>query len=310
MAHKISIIIPCYFNEENIPITTKKLQETEKIFNEEAFFEYVFIDDGSEDNTLKKLIEFKYSQKKSDIKIIKLTGNFGSYNAISAGLNYATGDCNVVLSADLQDPPELIKKMYDYWKLGNKLVIANRNEREDPFFNKIIANFFHKLVKAIAIKNIPKGGFDFVLFDKKILDEIKKMDHQNTHLFYLISSLKYDYVSISYKRLKRTLGKSRWTFSKKVKLFIDTFVGFSYVPLRMISLFGFIFGLMSIAYSIYIVFNKLRNNIAIEGWSSLMMVVLFVSSFQMISIGILGEYLWRTLDSSRKRPNYIIEKII
>lgn len=308
MKNKISYIIPCYFNEGNIPVTTKKLIDIEKDFDDQFNFEYVFVDDGSEDNTLNELIKFR-DKHLDKVKIVKLTGNFGTFNAILAGMNHTTGDCSVILSADLQDPPELIPKMVKHWLGGIKLVIANRDSREDSFIQKIISNLFHNLIRKFAIKNIPKGGFDLILFDKKISQQIIKMNQKNTHLIYLISTLKYDYVSIPYTRKKREIGKSKWTFSKKIKLFIDTFVSFSFLPLRLISIGGIILGGGAITYAVFIIVNKIQGNIQMSGWSATMVTLLMVSSFQMIATGILGEYLWRTLDASRNRPNYIIDKI-
>ncbi|MBK7683384.1 MAG: glycosyltransferase [Bacteroidetes bacterium] len=132
---KLSIIIPCYYSEHNIPVTTKELIENEKVFPSDVEFEYIMVDDGSKDNTIEKLKEFK-NQHPNKVKIVKLSGNFGSYNAIQAGMKYAEGDVNVVIAVDLQDPPELMLKMYNYWLNGIKLVVANRNEREDSFFSK------------------------------------------------------------------------------------------------------------------------------------------------------------------------------
>ncbi len=306
----ISIIIPCYFNEDNIPTTTNKLLQNEKLFENEVNFQYIFIDDGSKDNTWQTLLNFHAAQPNGKVKLIKLSGNFGSYNAILAGMKYATGDCNVVISADLQDPPELIYKLYDHWRKGIKLVIANRTDRSDPLFSKIFAQIFQKLIKKYALKNLPDGGFDFVLFDKQLKEEVVEMDEKNTNTLYLFTWMKYEYVTIPYQRLKREAGKSRWTFSKKLKLFIDSFVSFSFLPIRLITILGFILGIISIIYSVIILINKFTGNIQIEGWSALMIVVLLVSSFQMIALGVLGEYIWRTLDASRKRPNYIIDKII
>ena len=308
MSNKISFLIPCYFNELNIPVTTKALIENESNFSTSTQFEYIFIDDGSKDNTLKELMAFrdKFHEK---VKIIKLTGNFGAFNAISAGLKFSTGDCNIILTADLQDPIELIPKMFSYWENGIKLVIANRENRQDSYLQNIFSNFFHFIIRKFALKSVPKGGFDLILFDKKILNQIKSMNHQNTHLIYLISSLKYDYISIPYTRLKRELGRSKWTLSKKIKLFIDTFVSFSYFPLRLISVTGIFLGFFSVFYAVFILYNRLQENIVIEGWSTNMIAFLLISSFQMISIGIIGEYLWRTLESTRNRPNYIIDEV-
>jgi polyisoprenyl-phosphate glycosyltransferase len=306
--NKISFIIPCYYNEENLPETIAVLIANEKLFPADVAFEYVMIDDGSKDNTLNLLLEFK-GKYQDKVRVLKLSGNFGSYNAILAGMNYATGDCNVILAADLQDPPELIPEMYEHWKNGVKLVIANRKDREEPYMQKVFSNLYHRLIKNLALHNVPDGGYDLVLFDKKLRDEVVKIDESNTNQLYLLSWLKYDYVNIPYVRKKREIGKSKWTLQKKIKLFIDSFVSFSFFPIRLISAMGLILGLISFLYGIFIVIARLTGLVPIQGWAALMAVLLFVSSFQMIALGIIGEYVWRALDAARKRPNFVIEKI-
>lgn len=304
---KLSIVIPCYFNEGNIPLTTAELISNENHFPDDLDFEYVLVDDGSKDNTYNELLKFR-EKFPSKVKIIKLAGNVGSYNAILAGLHYASGDCNVILTADLQDPPELIPKMYQYWLNGIKFVIANRTDREESWSQKFFSNTFHKLMKKLALKNIPEGGFDLVLFDKQLRDEAVKMSENNAHLIYLLAWLNFDYVSIPYVRRKREIGKSRWTPQKKIKLFIDSFVSFSFFPIRVISVMGIILGIAAFLYGLFVIIAKLTGLISLAGWTSIMVVLLFVSSFQMISLGIIGEYVWRSLDAARNRPNFIVDR--
>lgn len=305
---KISFIIPCYYNELNIPNTSNELLKNETNFPEGTEFEYVLVDDGSKDKTLNELLQFQKKHPEK-VTVVKLSRNFGAYNAILAGLSKATGDCNVVVTADLQDPIELIPNMYDYWQKGIKLVIGNRQNRKDPFFTKLFAVIFQFLIRKFALPSIPKGGFDFVLFDKQLKDQVLKIDEKNSNSLYLLVWMKHDYVNIPYIREKRDAGESRWTFSKKIKLLVDSFVAFSFLPIRLISLLGFVLGFAAILYSFYIIYLKLSGNIEVQGWATLMLVFLFVSSFQMVSLGILGEYLWRTLDASRNRPTYVIENI-
>jgi len=305
---KLSIIIPCYFNGENIPITKQRLLENEELFEKDVTFEYVMVDDGSKDNTVEELIKFKNEQP-GKVKIIKLAGNVGSYNAILAGMKYATGDCCVVIAADLQDPPELMVKMYGHWKNGIKLVVGNRADRDESFFQKAFSNTYHKLIQKFALKNIPDGGFDYVFFDKLLKDEVVKINEKNTNTLYLLAWLNYDMVCIPYTRLKRGVGKSRWTLQKKIKLFIDSFISFSYVPLKFISVTGIVLGLIAFIYSLFIIVMKFSGNIDQTGWSSMMVVILFVSSFQMIGLGIIGEYVWRNLEASRNRPVYVVDEV-
>lgn len=306
---KISIIIPCYFNEANIPITLNELFQTESLFPSDVSFEYVMVDDGSKDQTLAELKKIKQAHPHK-ITIVKLSGNFGSYNAIQAGMRYATGDCNVVITADLQDPPELMVKMYDYWTRGIKLVVANRSEREDSFTSRFFAEQYQKLIKKYALPNLPKGGFDYCLFDKQLREQVVSMNEKNTNSLYLLMWLNYDYVSIPYTRRKRTIGQSSWTVKKKIKLFIDSFVSFSYTPLRFITVSGIILGLLSLCYALFVVVAKVTGKVDVQGWSTLMVVFLLVSSFQMIAIGIIGEYLWRNLEASRNRPPYIVDEVL
>ena len=305
---RLSIIIPCYYNEENIPVTTAALLENEKLFSQDVEFEYVMVDDGSKDGTLNALLRFE-SENPGKVKVVKLVTNVGSYNAIVAGMEQATGDVNVVITADLQDPPELMPKMYAYWKKGIKLVIANRQERKEGVFKNIFASTFHYLIKHFALSNMPDGGFDYVLFDRMVREEVVKMKEKNTNSLFLMIWLGFDYVSIPYTRIERKIGKSRWTLKKKLKLFVDSFVSFSFLPIRAITTTGFVLGFCAFLYGLFVVFAKITGLVALTGWSSMMMVLLFVSSFQMISLGVLGEYLWRTLDASRNRPNYLIDKV-
>ncbi|MDX5345809.1 MAG: glycosyltransferase family 2 protein, partial [Hymenobacteraceae bacterium] len=289
---KLSIIIPCYFNEDNIPVTSRELIANEANFPEGTEFEYILVDDGSKDNTLQRALEFK-QQYPDKVKVIKLAGNVGSYNAVIAGMEYATGDCNVIIAADLQDPPELMAKMMQHWQQGYKLVIGNRQDREESFSQKLFSNTFHKMMRKFALKNIPEGGFDYVFFDKQIREELLKIKENNSNVFYLMSWMGYDYVNIPYTRKKREIGKSRWTLKKKIKLLVDSFVAFSFFPIRAISVIGFILGLIAFLYGLYIVIARITGAIDIEGWSALMVALLFVSSFQMIALGIIGEYIWR-----------------
>ena len=305
---KLSIIVPCYFNEHNIPTTVSELISNEAHFQDELEFEYIFVDDGSGDGTLKALLRAQ-TQYPDRIKVVELASNVGSYNAIVAGMAYATGDCTAIITADLQDPPELLVQMYSYWQQGFRLVIGNRQDREETGAQKWLANLFHSMMKRFALPNIPPGGFDFVLFDRQVREQVLQMQERNSNVFYLMTWLGHTYVNIPYVRRKRQIGRSRWTLQKKVKLFIDSFLSFSFLPIRIISITGLVLGLSALLYGVYIVFWRLANPNEPAGWTTLMVVMLLVSAFQMTALGIIGEYVWRGLDAARSRPLYVVKQV-
>lgn len=305
---KLSIIIPCYFNEANVPVTTQALVANEARFPPEVTFEYVLVDDGSGDGTVAALHAFR-QQYPDRVRVVELAGNVGSYNAIVAGMAHATGDCNVIITADLQDPPELMVQMYAYWQQGIKLVIGNRQDRQEGAVTKLLANVFHHLMRRFALPNIPSGGFDYVLFDQQIREHIVRLQERNSNLFYLMTWLGYDYINIPYVRSRREIGHSRWTLSKKVKLFLDSFLAFSFFPIRAISAVGITLGGIALIYGIYLVALRLSGVQEPAGWTMLMVVLLFVSAFQMMALGIIGEYVWRGLDVARHRPLYVVKAV-
>ncbi len=305
---KLSVIIPCYYNEDNIPVTVRELIANEANFPPGVSFEYVMVNDGSEDGTLQALLDFRAAHP-GKVRVVELAGNVGSYNAIVAGMAQATGDCMAIITADLQDPPELMVPMYAYWQQGFKLIIGNRQDREETGLQQLLAKIFHHLMKKIALSNIPDGGFDFVFFDRQVAEHIIALQERNSNLFYLMVWLGYPYVNIPYVRRKRQIGKSRWTLKKKAKLFIDSILAFSFFPIRAISVVGLVLGLAAFGYGLYIIGLRLFGSQEPEGWSALMVVLLFVSAFQMTALGVIGEYVWRGLDAARKRPLYVVKDV-
>lgn len=305
---RLSIIIPCYYNEANIPVTMQELLANEARFPADVEVEYVLVDDGSGDNTVQALLAFQ-RQLPERVRVVELAGNVGSYNAIVAGMAHATGDCMVIITADLQDPPELMVRMLEYWRQGLKLVIGNRQDREETGLQKAFANLFHYLMKRLALRNIPDGGFDYVLFDRQVATEVLRLQERNSNVFYLMIWLGYAYVNIPYVRQKRKIGKSRWTLQKKIKLFIDSLLSFSFSPVRAISAVGLSLGLIAVLYGFYIIGLRLMSPNEPQGWTTLMVVLLFVSAFQMVALGVIGEYVWRGLDAARNRPLYVVKEL-
>ena len=303
-----SIVVPVYQNEANLDDTIPKLLSLKaKLPNYDL--ELIFVDDGSTDNSYKLLVKY-YEANKESIKIVKMTKNFGQTAAIQAGLKVASGDCAGIISTDLQDPPELFLEMINKWERGTSLVIAEREKREENIIQIFISNLYWKMVQNYAVNKFPSGGFDFCLLDKKIISDVNKINEKNCTIFILIFSLGYPYEIIYYTRKKRIHGKSQWTFSKKIKLFIDTFVSFSYLPIRGISYLGVGISILSFFYGLYIGLNKLIYGSAYEGWTTIVVLISSLGGLILLTLGIIGEYLWRILDEVKKRPNYVIEEIL
>ena len=214
----------------------------------------------------------------------------------------ATGDCLTVISADLQDPPEMICDMAREWEAGSKVVLAVRKKRNDPLFVKLTSALFYWLMKRFVMSDMPSGGFDFFLIDKQVAGLVSRLQEKNTSLAGLILWLGFDRKIIYYNREKRDLGKSMWTFRKRFKYFIDSITAFSYLPLRLASVLGVVISLFGFLYIGYIFYLYFFVMIAPPGWSAIMVVVLFVSGIQLIMLGVIGEYLWRNFDETRKRP--------
>jgi len=303
---KLSIVIPVYYNEENLPDTIPRLLALRDKISYEL--ELVFVDDGSKDRSLEILLKYQEMHPKN-ILVVKLTRNFGSFAAVQAGLLKTTGDCIGVISADLQDPPELLIEMVKNWEKGSKAVFAVRFERDDPKLSKLFSNVYYSIFRRFAIAGYPKGGFDFVLVDRQIVNDINSIYEKNTNIMTLVYWLGYSYVTIPYKRKKREKGKSRWTIGKRIKLAIDSFVGFSYFPIRLLSGLGLIFAFSAFIYGGIVFYNWWAGKIPVEGWTALMIMLTFTAGIQMIMLGVLGEYLWRILDQARKRPIYVIDSI-
>jgi glycosyltransferase involved in cell wall biosynthesis len=222
---KISVIIPCYFNEGNIPVTFKALLASERAFSPETSFEYIFVDDASKDGTLTELHQIRQTDPQR-VKIIVLSENVGSYAAICAGFEYATGDCLVVISADLQDPPEIMVEMYTNWSQGYPVILAVRQRRNDPMFTKLAASTFHGLLRMSGLKSLPNGGFDYCLFDRSLVPEILKRHSCGVNTLLLLLTLEKKVAQIPYERRKREIGRSRWSFGKRLRLAVLTWLYF------------------------------------------------------------------------------------
>jgi len=301
---KISIIIPVYYNQDNLLPLYADLKT--KVLDVLACdYEIIFVDDGSGDRSYEVMTQL--AQIDPHILTLKLSRNFGEHAAILAGLSRCTGTCAIRKAADLQDPSELVLEMFDRYKAGNKVVLAVREGRDEPAYQKFASSLYTLTMRKLALPNMPKGGFDCFLIDRQVIDILNEMKEKNTSLMAQILWCGFKTDNVYYQRQKRRIGKSRWTVQKKVKLFIDSLLGFSYFPVRFISVVGLLSFLGSMIWMLGIFVDSLMNRITVEGYTSLMMMLLMTFGVTMLSLGILGEYLWRMFDATRKRPPFIIE---
>lgn len=304
---KISIVIPCYFNELNIPETYQVIKRDVLDKRKDIDFEIVCVDDGSKDKTLDELK--KVQAIDSRIRIVKLSKNFGEFRAIVAGMSVAKGDAVAVMSADLQDPPRLIVDFIKNWEEGHKVVIAARSKRNEPWLKNFLANTYYKIVRALVVEDYPKQGFDFFLIDKSVKNILVNMQEKNSSIYVQLIWTGFTPKVIEYTRENREKGVSMWTYRKRINLFIDTFIVFSYKPIRMITFFGIIMSIFGFIFAVYSLYDTLVNGVVAQGWASLMVAVLVIGGIQLIMLGLIGEYVWRNLDETRKRPLYIIDEI-
>lgn len=305
MKNKISFIIPVYRNEGSIMPTYDKVSALFKNGVLDFEYELCFIDDGSDDKSLEELKQLR--AKDTQVKIISFSRNFGQVPAIIAGLKVVSGNAVIIMSADLQEPVELISNMIEQWKLGNEIVICNRMAREDGFLSDTSSKFFYKLIK-IVNPRMPQGGFDFMLLDAKAVVELNKIDERNRFFQGDILWLGFNVKIMQYKRLKRTIGRSQWTLSKKIKYFIDGLLNTSYMPIRFMSLAGMMLSIIGFLYAVVIVYNRFIHNIPFKGWAPIMILILIIGGMIMLMLGIIGEYIWRIYDETRNRPQYIIKE--
>jgi polyisoprenyl-phosphate glycosyltransferase len=305
---RVSIVIPVYYNARSLPSLWERLAAVAD--SQRAYeFEFIFVDDGSGDDSWAVMNDL--AGQDGRILLVRLARNFGSGAAILAGMECATGDCVGFVAADLQDPPETLAAMLARWKAGDKVVFAVRRDRQgDPPATRLFAGFFNWLLRKLVFPNISPHGIGFFLVDRQVADVVIHCEERNTHLIGLVLWTGFKYGMVEYDRSPRRHGRSRWTFARKLKYFIDAFVAFSYFPLRLASALGLLLSLLGGVYAVVVIAVRLSHPAQVAGWSALMVVVLLMSGIQLVMLGVIGEYLWRNLDAARRRPLFIVDSVV
>jgi polyisoprenyl-phosphate glycosyltransferase len=304
-----TVVIPVYFNEGTVArVVDEVLAEWVAAGRPAESLEFVLVDDGSEDDSWSVLrsIQARYGSR---VRAMRLVQNHGSQLAILAGASMARGRRIAMVAADGQEPAHLIARMAAAADRGSNLVLAVRRSRADSLGTRAGASFFYRLIRRLGLRKMPEQGFDAFLMSRELMESILEMRDPNLPLAVTIAWLGYPYAEVEYDRLERTEGRSRWTLRKKIKLSVDAIVAVSYVPIRAISLFGVIVAILGFIWAFVVVVERLTTGFPVPGWASLLVAVLVIGGTQLIALGVIGEYLWRTLEIARRRPIWRVAEI-
>lgn len=303
---KISIIIPAYNEEESLPYLydrLKKLMDDMKNYE----FEVLFVNDGSKDKTIKIIKEFR--QKDERISYVDFSRNFGKEIAMIAGLDYATGDCVIFMDADLQDPPELIPELVKYWEEGYDDVYARRSSRKgETWLKKFTSKMYYKVLQSLTRVPIQKDTGDFRLLDRRCVNALRKLRESQRCSKSMFSWIGYNKKEVLYERDPRIAGKTKWNYRKLIDLAIDGITSFTTSPLRISTYLSIPTFLMLFVYFIYVIIKCITQNVAIQAFQAVILLILFFSGIQILLFGIIGEYLGRIFNETKNRPLYFVNE--
>jgi glycosyltransferase involved in cell wall biosynthesis len=300
----VSVVTPAYNEADNLPLLYGRVSTA---FNSlDVDWEWIVVDDHSTDDTFTTIADI--AMRDSHVRAIRFARNFGSHKAISCGLDHAPGDCAIVLAADLQDPPETIPTLLAKWREGAQVVWAARAGREGEKATTVgLARLYYLLMRrVVGLKEIPSMGADFFLIDRCVIDALRQFNESNASILALITWMGFRQTTITYDKRARKHGRSGWTLEKKLKLALDSITSFTYLPIRLMSYVGILVAMLGFLYAAVVIINALAGH-PVQGWASLMVVLLVIGGIQMLMMGVLGEYVWRALDEARQRPRYLIE---
>lgn len=306
---RVSVIIPCYNEEEVIEKTYEEVKNV--MISNRYEYEIVFVNDGSKDRTLDILREI--SQKDENVVVVSFSRNFGHQPAVSAGIKHCSGDVAIIIDADLQDPPQLIPEMIKiHLEQGANVVYGVRKERKgESFFKKFTAKMFYRLLNLLSDVKFPLDTGDFRLIDKRVIEEFKKLKERDKYIRGLISWMGFKQVPIYYDRNPRFAGETKYPLRKMIKFALTGIFYFSDKPLKMVTTLGFLTTIIGLGLILYVIIQKLVNpSQVISGWASTMITIIFLGGIQLITLGVIGKYIGNIFDEVKERPEYIVEEII
>ncbi|KMJ59092.1 glycosyltransferase [Bacillus sp. LL01] len=307
MREFISIVVPMYFEEEVAQECYNRL----KYVMDENFIdhEFIFVNDGSTDRTMDILVDVSRIDPK--VKIVNFARNFGHQTAVTAGIDYASGDAIVIIDADLQDPPEVIPELIGKWREGYEVVYAKRKKRAgETKFKLLTAKYFYKFLNYMSDIEIPKDTGDFRLIDRKVADVFKQMTERNRFVRGMFSWIGFKQTFIEYERDERFAGETKYPLKKMIRFAADGIIAFSTKPLKIVMSLGFFSVLVSFGVLLYAILVKLFGQEVEAGWASIMVAITFFSGIQLLGMGIVGEYIARIYDESKNRPIYVVKETV
>lgn len=300
---RISVVVPLYNEEENIDALFRRLLAVLEALN--TSYDVICVNDGSRDNTLKNLVE--YHQRYPQIKVVNLSRNFGKDTAMSAGIDYSQGMAVIPIDADLQDPPELIAEMIEKWHEGYDVVYASRLVRiGESWFKRFSAEGFYQVINKLSRVSIPPNTGDFRLIDRRVVESIKKMPERQRFMKGIFAWVGYKQTSILFDREPRYQGQTKWNYWKLWNFAIDGITSFSFLPLKVWTYVGLIIALVSLVYASFLILRTIIFGIDVPGYASLMVAVLFLGGIQLLTLGIIGEYIGRVYEEVKGRPLYLV----
>lgn len=305
-----TIVLPVYFNEGSLLPAYEKLKAEILTLQPRLQGGLLYVDDGSGDRSYDVLRQI-HAKGEVPVTLVKLSRNFGQVMAIRAGISHCTSPTVIVISADGQEPPDLIPKMLaEHVEGKSEVVICTRADREEDAYRIWTSRLFYATMRKLCFKDMPMGGFDCFLLGPAALDAFRQEQELQPFLQGQILRLGFSRAFISYTRLKREFGTSRWTLGKKIAYFFDGLMNYSFFPIRAVSYLGMALAFLGMAYATVVLLNKVLGGAAIKGWTPLMIVVLVLGGAQMLTLGVFGEYLWRILVQVQRRNPYLVEQVI
>jgi len=302
----LSVVVPLYNEQEIVPQLCDRLLAALPAVG--CPFEIVAVDDGSRDQTRPLLVE--RAKAHPEFRIVCLSRNFGLQAAVAAGLANASGDVILLMDGDLQDPPELIPKLVDEWRNGAEVVFTTKRSRAETGLRRLAMDAFHKIYQRMADISLPLGAGNFSLIDRRALDVINQLPEHNRYLPGIRSWVGFKQVEFSFDRDARAAGEPRMSFKRLTKLALDGIFGFSYIPLRLSTIIGFAACLLGLMLVVWVLVERFFTHTAVLGWPSMIIAICFLGGAQLVSLGILGEYIGRIYDEVRGRPNYVVREVL